>query len=98
MKAVTEQKTLFKRHFSAIRGIQKEKTVTYELLAEGPDGYGVRVESECEGCRRSDAQAGLPPSLEEARGLVTYLYENAVTLESWRDLTADLLKSLHHLV
>ena len=97
MKAVTEQKTLFKRHFSAIRGIQKEKTVTYELLSDEGRGYGLRLESECGGIRWSDAQEGLTASLEEAKGLATYLYEHAVGPECWRGVAVDVLKTIHGL-
>lgn len=97
MGTMVEQKLLFKRHFSEIRGIQKERTVTYEVLVDGQNGCGVRIESECEGCLRSDAQTGLTASPDEAKSLVTYLYENAVLLEHWRDIAVDLLKALHHL-
>ncbi len=75
--------------------MQKESTVTYELLADERDGYGVRIESVCEGCKRSDAQSGLTASLDEAKNLVIFLYENAATIDGWRDVVVDLLKTVH---
>ncbi len=91
------QKILYTKQFSAIRGIQEAQTVTYELLSDEERGYGLRLESECGGIRWSDAQEGLTASLEEAKGLATYLYEHAVGPECWRGVAVDVLKTIHGL-
>lgn len=92
-----ETRTMYKRHFSELKGMQEEHLVTYELLPDEQNGYGVRIVSACGESVRSDAQTGLTASINEAKDLVTYLYENAASIDGWRDIVVDLLKALHHL-
>lgn len=85
--------TTYIRHFSEIGKIQKEKSIRYELLSE-PEGYGIRVTLDTSGLTRSDCQAKITPSRDEAMALLMFLYENAIPIESWRDLTVDVMKSM----
>ncbi len=94
---LVEARTMFKRHFSELKGMQEERTVTYELLLDEQNGHGVRIVSVCGDNVRSDTQAGLTASACEAKDLVTYLYENAASIDCWRDIAVDLLKTVHHL-
>lgn len=86
--------TAYVRHYSEIGSIQKEKSVRYELVNQ-PDGYGIRVTLDSSGRIRSDCQERITSSREEAMELLTFLYENAVPIDTWRDLTSDVLDSLH---
>lgn len=86
--------TTYVRHYSDIGEIQREKSVRYELVS-GPEGYGIRITQDSSGRIRSDYQEKITPSRDEAMKLLTFLYENAIPIESWRDLTTDMMRSLH---
>lgn len=89
--------TTYVRHYSDIGDIQKEKSIRYELVSE-QGGYGIRVTTDSSGRTRSDYQGKITASRDEAMELLTFLYENAIPIESWRDLATDVMGSLHPIV
>lgn len=76
----------FYRHFSAIGGLQKEYTLIYSLDA-GAGGSRLTL------CRTGEQPQAdsiyLPCTPKRGYELLTYLYENAVQPEIWRDVVEN---------
>lgn len=87
---------VFKRNFSQIGEIQNKKQICYGVIDEPKEGelrYGIGVLLIENGTRDKDFINGLSDSKDEILEIVTYLYENAVKLEDWREVTFQLLLS-----
>lgn len=77
------------RHFSALGEWQRACTLIYAAEA-APGGQRLTLTRQtAEGC---ESQTVLLPIAErEAERALCYLAENAVSMEHWRDVLADLL-------
>lgn len=78
----------YKRRFSALGKLQMAHSIQYQLNLTD-DGWAIRLE-ECtdEGTVRAQ-QMQLECTGVMAYGLLRFLYENAITLDSWQDVLED---------
>ena len=85
--------TVYTKQFSYLERLQEAAAICYNLLEEEGSphpAYQLEMEETGSGLRVLDRIDRLFSSREEAVRILTYLYENAVTVTAWRDVVEDL--------
>ena len=87
-----KKEIVFEKQFSALEGLQEERLTRY-IITTNPGAesilYGIELEeSDRWGVRRA-AMEPLSDSREQVALLITFLYERAVGLTSFRDVLSD---------
>ncbi len=88
-------KTIFKKEFSEIKGIQKKEEILYRLsddIVDGNSTYGIQVFSICEDNETSESVQNISSSKEMVLDIIKYLYENSVKTENFKDIIFDMYK------
>ena len=85
--------TMYTKEFSDLGSLQEAAVIWYNLLEEGQPrlAYRLEVEEEGGGLRVMEQMDHPFSSRDEAVRILTYLYENAVTVTAWKDIVEDLL-------
>ncbi len=87
---------MYERTYSPLGRIQHAKTVRYLLTEEcgGAPTYGIKV-SERAGDKLAEEEVdGISDSPQKVQRLITFLYENAVPMEAFRDVVEDTIPLL----
>lgn len=88
------ENVLFEKNFSKLGSLQEHRTIVYrliELKKEGSNIYGIELTEESKGATKKLATEGL--SRDRAVEILTFLYENAVTVSVAKEVVADLLSA-----
>lgn len=91
------QKLIYTKNFHALHNLQEEYTLQYHLLERHDipaKRFGIQVTEMNETKIESDQLENLFVSEEDTIEVLTLLYENAIDLDTWRDVVADALMKM----
>ncbi|RPF48790.1 hypothetical protein EDD70_1616 [Hydrogenoanaerobacterium saccharovorans] len=86
--------TIFSKDYSELSKLQSQKKVNYGLIEDEVNGkkyYGIGISIEEDGFRESDFLENLSTSKTDILNIVTFLYENSILIDTWKEITSELL-------
>lgn len=92
-----EKVKLFQKHFSRLDGIQEEQDIAYYLVSPEKgteEGYGVTLQAKCGAFESTETVDNISAEKQLAENIIAFLYENAVTVDTLKDVTEDLVYAL----
>lgn len=88
--------TMYVKRFSSLDGLQGQEEIVYNLSTSekyGLPSYGIEVESKKgEGVRKFSIK-DVSTSRDGTKNILTYLYENAVKIDTAMDVVYDIISS-----
>lgn len=93
-----KSKTIYTKKFRRINKLQERQTLRYNLIEEETGdlpAFGIQLISDRKGVIEIGFRRSLTSSKKEALDLLAFLYENAITLNTWQDVVTDLMQRMH---
>lgn len=88
---------LFQKHFSRLDDIQEEQDIAYYLVSPEKgmeEGYGITLQAKCGAFESTETVEDVSEEKQLVENIIAFLYENAVTVDTLKDVTEDLVYAL----